>query len=277
MKQQTINFTKKHKYLIITLTIIIILILWILWGNYSIQTTHFTVQDEELPESFNGYKIAQVSDLHNKDWGSQLIEKLQEEEPDIIVLTGDLIDSSKTDLPTALEFIDQSKEIAPLYFVTGNHEAWSEEYVQLKAELVEREITILDNQSIFISKGSSQIMLAGLQDPAFQNSSPEETLKTLSSRFEGFKILLSHRPELYETYAAQDFQLVFSGHAHGGQFGIPFIGGLIAPDQGIFPEYTAGIYTENQTHMIVSRGLGNSIIPVRINNRPELVTVTLKN
>ncbi|WP_455769208.1 metallophosphoesterase [Marinilactibacillus psychrotolerans] len=92
-----------------------------------------------------------------------------------------------------------------------------------------------------------------------------------------FKVLLSHRPELFETYAAHGFDLVFSGHAHGGQFRLPFIGGLIAPNQGLFPEYTAGIYSKKQTRMIVSRGLGNSVIPIRINNRPELVIVTLSN
>lgn len=276
MKQNFIYYIKKYFYWLITLAVMLIIV-WVIWGNYSIQTTHLTIQDEELPESFNGYKIAQVSDLHNKDWDSQLIEELQNASPDIIVLTGDLIDSSKTDLPTALEFIDQSKEIAPLYFVTGNHEAWSEEYSQLRKDLIDREVTILDNQELFLTRGSSQIMIAGLQDPAFPNSSPEKTLQTLSNHFEGFKVLLSHRPELFETYAAHGFDLVFSGHAHGGQFRLPFIGGLIAPNQGLFPEYTAGIYSKKQTRMIVSRGLGNSVIPIRINNRPELVIVTLSN
>ena len=101
-------------------------------------------------------------------------------------------------------------------------------------------------------------------------------LEELHSEKDGFTILLSHRPELFDTYADQGMDLVLSGHAHGGQFRLPFIGGLVAPNQGLFPKYDAGIYTEDNTNMLVSRGVGNSILPFRINNRPEVILIELQ-
>ena len=100
-------------------------------------------------------------------------------------------------------------------------------------------------------------------------------LTELLDEEDGYTILLSHRPELFEVYAENNIDLIFSGHAHGGQFRIPFVGGLIAPNQGLFPKYDAGIYEEGNTTMVVSRGIGNSIVPFRINNRPEIVLVEL--
>ena len=101
-------------------------------------------------------------------------------------------------------------------------------------------------------------------------------LNTLMEQETAYAILLSHRPELFETYAACGVDLVLSGHAHGGQFRLPFIGGLIAPNQGLFPKYDAGLFTDGNTNMIVSRGIGNSIIPIRFNNRPEIVLLELR-
>lgn len=256
--------------------ILFLLSLWIVWGNFFIETTSITIQDERIPESFDGFKIAQVSDLHNKDWKNQLIDQLQSENPDIIVITGDLVDSSNTNLPIALEFIDKANTIAPIYYVTGNHESRISEYDELIESLLNRQVTILDNDKTILTSGEDELLLFGLQDPAFSGIEIDKTLQELTTNFEGYSILLSHRPELFETYVDEDVDLVFSGHAHGGQFRVPFIGGLVAPNQGLFPEYTSGLYTENHTQMIVSRGLGNSIIPVRVNNQPELVVVTLK-
>ena len=102
-------------------------------------------------------------------------------------------------------------------------------------------------------------------------------LNNLADTESSYIILLSHRPELFESYVSCNIDLVLSGHAHGGQFRLPFIGGLIAPDQGIFPKYDAGLFTNGSTNMIVSRGLGNSIIPIRFNNRPEVIVIELLN
>lgn len=281
MKTDSRSLTKKRQSKKIVFILLLAFILWIIWGNTQIQVTNRTIQNEAIPENFDGYKIAQISDLHNKNWGSTLIKLLEEENPDIIVITGDLIDSSKTDLSIAIELIDQIKPIAPIYFVTGNHEAWSNEYGVLEQHLLEHGVAILDNDKTMLQMNEDSILLFGLQDPSFTIDNnffnDQSIIDELVSDFDGYKILLSHRPELFDFYVKNNIDLVFSGHAHGGQIRIPFVGGLVAPDQGWFPEYTSGIYQENETSMVVSRGLGNSIIPFRVNNTPELVIIQLEH
>lgn len=145
-------------------------------------------------------------------------------------------------------------------------------------------VVVLEDKAIPLENDGEKITLIGLSDPDFTirgdafGEVPAMTstkLRNLMDAKNGYTILLSHRPELFETYVDCDVDLVLSGHAHGGQFRLPFIGGLIAPNQGLFPKYDAGLYTDNNTNMIVSRGLGNSIIPLRFNNRPEIVLVEL--
>lgn len=260
--------------------------LWIFWTNTQIQKSHFQIKSKKLASDFDGFKIAQLSDLHNHDWKGQLIEKIKEEKPDLIVITGDLVDSRNTDIELAISVIQKAKEIAPIYYVSGNHEArLGKDYLLLKEGLKANSVEILDNDSTFIEIGESKIQLVGLKDPDFSNKSTakdiqaniiqEELDKLLEEDF--FTIVLSHRPEHFEEYVDAAADLVLTGHAHGGQVRIPFIGGLIAPNQGLFPDYSEGISEEKETKMIVSRGLGNSIIPVRINNHPELIIIELKS
>ncbi len=172
--------------------------------------------------------------------------------------------------------------IAPTYFIPGNHESRIESYKELCDKLTSTGVKILDNKTTIIEKDSSLIGLMGVEDPSFiktqnQNEEFKSILTNLSKDINtDFKILLSHRPERLSDYEDTNVDLVFSGHAHGGQFRIPFLGGLLAPNQGFLPKYTSGIYKKNNTSMIVSRGLGNSIFPFRINNSPELVLVTLE-
>ena len=276
----------KRKKILMSFIGFISFLLWMIWGNVTIDVTHFSIIDEKVPEEFDQFNIVHISDLHSKNWGSTLVDLIQIEEPDIIVITGDLIDSNNQDVDIALDFVNQIREIAPIYFVSGNHEAWSDLYSILEEKLTELGVTILDNDRVVLTKGDEQILLAGLQDPAFysesnllneQNNIVESNLQELINDFEGFKLLLSHRPELFDMYVQNEIDLVLSGHAHGGQIRIPLIGGLVAPNQGFFPTYSAGRYIENNTNMIVSRGLGNSILPVRVNNRPELIIVTLES
>ena len=178
--------------------------------------------------------------------------------------------------------IEELNKIAPIYFVTGNHEAWSDHYDTLKESLLNQSVNILDNEAIVLQRNGEELLLLGLKDSAFATEDEhslaiEARVQELSGQFDGFKLLLAHRPELFESYVRNDLNLVLSGHAHGGQFRLPFIGGLIAPDQGLFPEYTSEVYEKNKTKMVVSRGLGNSIIPLRFNNRPELIFIQLTN
>lgn len=260
-------------------------IIWSFAGNRTVGISRYTLESSKIPGAFDSFKIAVISDLHNAEFGqgnSRLVKLIEEEAPDMIAVTGDLIDSNRTDIGIAAEFINQIRDIAPCYFVTGNHEAWTgAEYQELEEILLNKGITVLHDEVIRISRGDENIQIAGLDDPAFSETASSGSGELLKSRLEdmeldeSFCILLSHRPEFFDLYVSEDIDLVLSGHAHGGQFRLPGIGGLIAPNQGFFPDYDAGKYTEYGTSMIVSRGLGNSIIPIRLNNNPELVIIYL--
>ena len=271
---------KKRKQIIIIVSIILIavLIAWIAWGNTALTVAEITVESEAIPESFDGFRIAQISDLHNAEFGNnntKLIKLLESTQPDIIVITGDIVDANKTDIDVAVSFARQAALIAPTYYVNGNHEANISEYSTLRDKLTEAGVTVLENDSVMLERNGEFIKLAGANDYFFEGDF-ENTIHQLADD-DTYTVLLAHRPEYFELYVESGVELVFSGHAHGGQFRIPFIGGVVAPGQGLFPEYDSGMYTEGGTAMIVSRGLGNSIIPFRINNRPEIVVAELKS
>lgn len=278
---------KQRKVLLFIVIISIGLFTFFNWQNNSIIISEMVFKNDAIPESFEGYKILQISDLHNKEFGSKqnkILAKIEKINPDIIVITGDLIDSNNTNIDIAMELINRAINIAPIYYVSGNHEAWSDSYNDLKSKLENSGVVVLDNQKIEVFNDSDSVDIVGLADTSFiksdwleygDNSETNNLLNMLTEGSTNFKILLAHRPELFDIYSNSSVNLIFSGHAHGGQFRLPFIGGLIAPDQGFFPKLTEGIHTNNNTSMIISRGLGNSIIPVRIFNRPELIVVTL--
>ena len=276
----------KKTVLIVSVLIILAIGIWILWSNTTLEVNEYEIVSDRIPQGFDGFRIAQVSDLHNKDFGEgygQLLTLLSQINPDIIVVTGDLIDSRQTDLDIALEFAWQAGKIARVYYVSGNHEARVPEYEDLKIGLVKAGVVILENQKVEITREGESITLMGIDDPSFQEdylfgdseSVARQAIENLQNEFDGYTILLSHRPELFDLYVETEMDLVFSGHAHGGQFRLPFIGGLVAPNQGFFPKYDAGQFKEENTTMIVSRGVGNSIIPIRINNRPEIIVARL--
>ncbi len=261
--------------------LLIALGIWIYSDNHSVDVSRISVKG--APSGFDGYKIAQISDLHNAEFGtdnSELVNILKQESPNIIVFTGDLLDARHTDYDVAENFLRQCTEIADCYFVTGNHEAkLGDGYKSFEGKMIALGVTVLRNGSVRIRSGIDAIRLIGVEDPSFIDAksvddSLNATLETLTA--DDYTILLAHRPEKIEQYAEWNIQLVLSGHAHGGQVRLPWIGGLYAPGQGFLPKYTSGLYTVNETQMIVSRGLGNSAFPFRINNRPEVVIVTLE-
>ena len=279
---------KKKWILSLIALILFILIVWTLWANTALEVNEYEIVSDRIPQGFDGFRIAQISDLHNAEFGERnekLIQLLSQTDPDIIVITGDLIDSRHTDIEIALYFARQAVKLAPVYYVSGNHEARVREYEDLKMGLAEAGVVILENQKARITRKWENITLMGIDDPSFQEdylfgdseSVARQAIENLQNESDGYTVLLSHRPELFDLYADTGMDLVFTGHAHGGQFRLPFIGGLVAPNQGFFPEYDAGQFTEENTTMIVSRGIGNSIIPIRFNNRPEIVLVTLRN
>ncbi len=282
---------KKKKLLIIlsaVLAVVISLISLVAWGNKAIELNHITIESEKLPEAFDGFRIAHVSDLHNDEFGKdnkKLIKIIESAEPDIIAVTGDLIDSYTTDVEIALSFMKKAQQIAPCYYVNGNHESRViGDYQLLKEGLEEIGVVVLENATLPLEKDGECIQLAGVSDPGFETDylygDTEGVMRKHLEELIGddkFNLLLSHRPELLDVYAEYDIDLVLSGHAHGGQFRLPFVGGLYAPNQGLMPEIDAGLYIKENTNLIVSRGIGNSLFPFRLNNRPEVIAVTLTN
>ncbi len=267
-------FFRKHPLICGLILLCIALLILSVWGTHSPQLTTHTITMEKLPASFDGLRILQVSDLHNAQFGKdnrKLLKLVVQTQPDIILLTGDLIDSRRTDPEAAIAFCKVAVTLAPTYYTPGNHESrMPETYASLKSALEALSVTILEDESTPLTRGNDRILITGLMDPYFATTWPECVT-------DDFQIVLSHRPELLEQYAQMGLDLVFSGHAHGGQFRLPFVGGLFAPHQGVLPQYTEGIHSNESTTMVVSRGLGNSLFPLRFNNRPELVLITLES
>lgn len=277
--------SKKRYWMLIPAIVLIGLVLWIVWANDTPVLTQYTVSEDALPQDFDGYRIAQISDLHNASLGrnnKKILTLLKRAEPDIIAITGDLVDSRKTNTKRALAFVEEAVKIAPCYYVSGNHEARIAQYSTLLQSLDQLGVTVLEDGSAQLLSGDSEIQITGVRDPSFDTDYlsgdsygvMREKLPALVHS-DSYTILLSHRPELFAVYAENDVELVLSGHAHGGQFRLPFVGGVFAPNQGFFPKYDEGVYSEGRTDMVVSCGLGNSLFPFRINNRPEVILVEL--
>lgn len=275
---------KRRVIVLITAAVLVpALLIWLLWANSSPAATQVAVASGALPEAFEGFKIAHVSDLHNAVFGrknERLLSLIRAAEPDIIAITGDLIDSRHTDIDSALAFVEAAAEIAPVYYVTGNHESRLD-FDEIEPRLIAAGARVLRNEAEDIEHCGERIRLAGIDDPSFirtGGTAEERAAAELEQLGDGggtFTVLLAHRPELVEVYAEYGAGLVLSGHAHGGQVRLPLLGGLYAPGQGLLPEYDSGLYSLGETQMVVSRGLGNSVAPLRVNNRPELVIVTL--
>ena len=255
--------------------------------NKNLKVRKTTLKFDKLPQAFDNYKIAQVSDIHCDRVGLSdlsFIKKIKDFNPDIIVITGDVLDSYNNDMDIAYNILSQLAIIAPCYFVSGNHELrLPEEYEQLINRMKKLNITYLHNSKLLITKSNESINLVGVEDYNFFKNEDKlnhraNFIKTLEELYSPnhFNILLSHRPEKFPIYADIKYELIFSGHAHGGQWRIPFVGGIFSPSQGFFPKYTNGNYVLEDSTLIVSQGLGNSSFPIRINNRIELVLATLK-
>lgn len=275
---------RKRKILTVFIVFFVFLFGWTLYQNTALGITRYEIDCSSHPE-LSGFTIVQISDLHNEEFGEEqekLLDKVAACAPDMIAITGDFIDCRNPDVEIAMEFIEGAVEVAPVYYVPGNHERWAtEEYQELCRQMGKAGVHLMANEQEVITYGNGKLICMGVKDPDFYdvNDSAQEAekirkdIRQFKYTEDDFTLLLSHRPELYDVYVEEELDVVLTGHAHGGQFRLPFIGGLAAPDQGIFPKYDAGIFTENTTHMIVSRGIGNSIIPLRFNDPPEIVVV----
>ena len=250
-----------------------------------IEINNYKISGKALPSEFNGFKIAHLSDFHNKKNHNVIVEKIKNSSPNIICITGDLIDSRKTKPDVSLAFAKKLIEIAPCYYVMGNHESrLTEVYPAFEKSLKEIGVTVLRNEAVRIEQDGKSITLIGLDDPRLQGKTKGVEYACQIIRNElytidrsGYTVVLAHRPEAFLEYVNGNIDLALTGHAHGGQAILPFIGGVIAPNQGFFPKYYKGVYTEGDTNMIVSRGLGNSLCPIRFNNHPEIILVELNS
>lgn len=250
------------------------------WQNDGLMLTRYTAALPGLPAELEGITLVQVSDLHSKRMGEGqevLLDTISRADPDVILLTGDLVDGRHPELEPALKLASGAAALAPTYYVTGNHETslpWKT-YEQIENGLEAAGVIFLDNRTEKLTlPNGGNLVLTGLSD----DNLGDGTLKKLSASWpeDAFTVLLAHEPQYIENYAASGVDLVFSGHAHGGQIRLPLVGGLFAPGQGFLPKYTAGIYTLGETQMVVSRGIGGSLFPQRVWNRPEVVAVTLE-
>ena len=261
-------------------------VFWFRWQCWGLQTTYTEAELSGLPVEFDGYTIVHLSDLHGHQYGEgslRLLERVAREKPDLIVITGDLIDQ-EGQLQMIPVLARSLAAIAPTYYVTGNHE-WglgTGTVKDLKNLLSQCGVTALSNEYVVLERSGARIVLAGVDDPNgyADQITPEKLHAQIENEAPGlFTLLLAHRNDRFDQYAAAGYDFVMSGHAHGGIVRLPFVGGLMGTDRQWFPERTSGLYTVGDSTLFVSRGLGNNTVPFqgfRIFNRPELAVVTLR-
>ncbi len=247
-----------------------------------LEISRYEVASQKLPESFDGFKIVQLSDLHGAEFGEdgmELVDKVGSLEPDMIALTGDFV-TDEGDLAAVEKLAARLVKLCPVYFISGNHEFGSGLAVKVRNILERAGVKYLSNEYLTISRGEDGILLGGVEDPlAYADMlSPDELAQKMNDAApDAFKILLGHRNYWMTEYPELPVDLIFCGHAHGGLIRIPGVGGLIGTDRRLFPDFDAGEYNNGRYTLIVSRGLGNSVPIPRIFNRPEIVCVELSS
>ncbi|MCD7847385.1 MAG: metallophosphoesterase [Oscillospiraceae bacterium] len=251
---------------------------YFLYENNHLTVSNYVYKSKKVPESFDGFRIVHISDLHNKSFGkdnTRLLELIEAQSPDIIVISGDLVDSRHTNKEVALDFLRFSSKIAPTFYTTGNHEGRfpENEMAEFLSDAEETGAVVLTRDTVTLTIGDEKIYLCGLADGLRCRKNLKNLMKGTD---DALTLLISHRPQYGELYAEYGADLTFSGHAHGGQMRLGRLGSVIAPDQGFFPKYSEGIHYFGTSATVISRGLGNSFIPTRINNPPEVVVVELK-
>ena len=261
--------------------IFICLCLFLNWSNDSLIVTEDSYTNENIPNDFNNYKILQISDFNNKkSLSKDLIKETKKINPDIIVITGDYINSERsTEYNIDYSYFEDLSKSYPIYFIAGDQEHDNKNYEIFKTKIEELGVNVLDNKSIELTKNDSTINLIGLNDSSFLYENLNAFNNQLKELYNSnnFTILLSHRPDLIDIYTQNKIPLVLTGHALGGQINLPFVGRLYSSNQGFYPDYTKGFYKQDNTTMYVSRGIGNTFIPIRLFNRPEINVITLHN
>ena len=265
------------------LALAVLAALFLRWDNTALQTTYFDPVFADLPEGFDGCRIAVLSDLHGAEFGEnnqELFAAVAQESPDYIVYLGDLEDHYRGPAAGYVETMAAGlTAIAPTYYVTGNHEWGIGDVPALKETLAAHGVSVLSNQFVPLERNGDIIVLAGIDDPngyADQKTPEEVAAEVYAAYGDPFWVLLAHRNDRFESqYSLLGADLVLSGHGHGGIIRLPFTDGLLSTDRTFFPSYTAGLYEENGSCLFVTRGLGNSGPTFRLFNRPEVAVLTL--
>lgn len=277
---------KKRLIISIIMFVIVLFVVRLYIDNNVFTTSYVDFYDFEMPYTFNGVKILQISDLHNKSYGKEnekLLNEIDKISPNYIFLTGDMVSSKDTDFTP---FFTLASKIGPkydCYYIIGNHEMdlTNEQRNSIYQTLNNYDITILDNERVELFREEEKVNLYGMwYNPRFyikEDFSVENMRSILGNSEDEFNILLTHNPDDFEVYATWGADLIFSGHVHGGMIRLPFIGGVISPNRTFFPKFDSGIYSQNESIMMVSRGMSRGATGIRIFNQPELVVMTLYN
>ncbi|MGN1033334.1 MAG: metallophosphoesterase [Intestinibacter sp.] len=287
------------KIIFAVICIFVVFYFFIKYNIDTLETKEYIIQNKKIPKEFDGYNIVQVSDLHSKSFGKnneKLLKKISELNPDIVVVTGDLVDGENNNYDVALNFMKRLVELYKVYYIIGNHEQkalvkkYKKEYEEIYFnKLYEMDFTDLDNKKVEIQRGGSTINIYGLTVPyscykyLFQKEEHTNIDKDFLVKHLGnldtdkYNILLSHTPFYFEEYEKWGADLTLCGHVHGGIIRLPFVGGLLSPNRKFLPKYDLGKYIKNKSTMIVSKGLGGSKVLIRINCKPEVVNIKLKH
>ena len=286
----------KNKKIIVLICIALIFISILMCFITKIDVTKYTISNEKIPEEFNGFKIVQLSDFHSKGYRNtteDIISKVKDINPDIIVMTGDMVSWDMEDIDEVKVLIKSLVELYPIYYIDGNHEHLAEilrpgKYVAFIEFMKELGVTTIKNDYIEIYKGDKSINLYGINLPLdgatglyvnkfqLEKNYVEKTLPEVDK--DKFNILLAHTPTFIKQYSQWGADLVLCGHMHGGIVRIPFTNiGLLSPERTIFPKYAAGKFKVNGSIMIVNRGIGGSSFDLRLFNNPEITVITLRS
>ena len=255
---------------------------FVYWQNFTLQVEPVELFFESLPPQFDGLRVAELSDLHGRSFGKnnvRLLRTLQKARPDMICICGDLFDE-KTDLTMLEPLLTGLTDIAPVYYVTGNHEWQVKNLREILQKMRAWGVTVLENEGRVLSRGGAEMVVAGVHDPCgpYDMKTPAALVRELrSAQGNDFILMLSHRNDELAMWSQLGVQLVLSGHCHGGVVRLPFVGGVLGTRRELFPEYDAGVYRQDGTTLFVSRGLGYTNVHFRLFNRPHVPIMILRS
>jgi predicted MPP superfamily phosphohydrolase len=259
--------------------------------NKLVKVSKYEIKNHKIPNEFNNFKIVHLSDFHNykfidKD-NFRVIEKINNENPDIIVMTGDMVNKYDKDFSRFLKLAETLSKHNKIYYIIGNHEQRLRKHDLdfILKRLNEFKITVLNDNKVTIQRKNESLNIYGINIPLpfYKIRNKPSNIDDVIDKVLGkcsmkeYNILLAHNPLYFEAYAKCNVDLVLSGHVHGGMIRLPFVGGLLSPERKFFPKYSSGIYKLDNKKLIVSRGLGHSKPGIRVFNMPEILTITLSN